>query len=254
MVSLPECPNNGFSLAMVNSLLTAIGGQTSNYEVTNSLLSLTGDKWMQQFPPMPTKRCLTAAVCSARSLVVAGGEGEGYKRLCVVEVMDTETLQWSTASSLPHPLSEASATLCGDQVYMLGGRDQSGKRSKSVFTCSLASLCKSCQPQSLGTRLKTRSLAKGHKVWRQLADTPFVSSMCASLHGHGQPLAVGGEDSVRNATAAIHVYNTTTNSWEVIRHMATPRSQCLVAVLPHDELMVVGGDVTNDSFEFVTVV
>ena len=251
---LPKCPNHGFSLAMVHGFLTTIGGQTPNDEFTNSLLSFSDKKWTKWLPPMPTKRWLTAAVCSGNLLVVAGGTGEGYKKLSTVEVMDTETLQWSTASSLPHPLSEASATLCGDQVYMLGGRDQSGKRSKSVFTCSLASLRQSCQSKSLGTRLKTMSLAKGHKVWHQLADTPFVSSMCASLHGHGQLLAVGGEDSVRNATASIHVYNTTTNSWEVIRHMATPRSQCLVAVLPHDELMVVGGDVTNDSFEFVTVV
>ena len=54
--------------------------------------------------------------------------------------MDTETLQWSTASSLPHPLGEASTTLCADQVYILGGFDQTGKESKSVFTCSLATL------------------------------------------------------------------------------------------------------------------
>ena len=31
------CPNSGCSLAMVNSLLTAIGGQTPNYELTNLL-------------------------------------------------------------------------------------------------------------------------------------------------------------------------------------------------------------------------
>ena len=101
---LPKCPNFDFSLAMVNSLLTAIGGKTSNYEVTNSLLSLTDNKWTKQFPPMPTKRWLTAVVCSGRSLVVAGGWGEGDKRLSTVEVMDTKTLQWSTASSLPQPL------------------------------------------------------------------------------------------------------------------------------------------------------
>jgi len=90
---------------------------------------------------------------------VAGGLGERYKKLSTDEVMDTETLQSSTASRLPHPLNEALATLCGDQVYMLGGYDQSGKQSKSVFTCSLAAHLQSCQPQSLGEQLKTLSLA-----------------------------------------------------------------------------------------------
>ena len=131
---------------------------------------------------MPSKRRLTAAVCSGRSLVVVGGLGEGDKNLSTVEVMDTETLQWSTASSLPHPLYIASATRCGDQVYMLGGWGQNG-RSKSVFTCSLATLLQSCQPQSPGERLKTLSSASSHKVWRQLADTPVTLSRCASLNG-----------------------------------------------------------------------
>ena len=236
---LPECPNYGFSLAVVNSLLTAIGGKTSNREVTNSLLSLTDNKWTKWFPPMPTKRRWTVVVCSGRSLVVAGGVGEGYKYLSTVEVMDTETLQWSIASSLPHPLFATSATLCGDQVYMLGGFYESEEESESVFTCSLAALLQSCQPQSLVAQLKTLSLAGKPKVWHQLADTPVTLSTCASLQG--RLLAVGGCGSDDEYTTAIHMYNTATNSWEVISHMASPRSQCLVAVLPHNELMVVGG-------------
>ena len=91
---LPRCPNSDFCLAVVNNLLTAIGGRISRYgDYTNSLLSLTDMKWTEQFPPMPTKRWCTAVVCSGRSLVVAGGEGEGSgKKLSTVEVMDTETL------------------------------------------------------------------------------------------------------------------------------------------------------------------
>ena len=247
---IPKCPNHGFSLAVINSLLTVIGGETPTNEVTNSLLSLTDSEWTEQFPPMPTKRWLTIAVCSDRSLVVAGGS-TGYKFLSTVEVMDTETLQWSTASSLPHTLHQATATLCGDQIYILGGFNQANKYSKSVFTCSLASLLMSCQPQSLLARLK----AFFTKVWQKLADTPVTLSTCASVHG--QLLAVGGCDSDDKATTDIHMYNTTTNYWEVISHMATPRHQCLVVVLPHNELMVVGGyDSTHgiDSVEIATIV
>ena len=113
---------------MVSGLLTAIGGKMPNKEVTNSLLSLSNNYWIEHFPPMPTKRWLTIVVCSVRHLLVAGGS-EGYVKLSNVEVMDTDTLQWSTASSFPHPLSETTATLCGDQVYTLGGIDQSAKQS-----------------------------------------------------------------------------------------------------------------------------
>ena len=140
---------------------------------------------------------------------------------------------------------------------MLGGYYQIGKPSKSVFTCSLAALLQSCQPQFLVTQLKTLSLANRPKVWHQLADTPVTLSTCASLHG--QVLAVGGEDSDDKHTTVIHMYNTTTNSWEVISHMTTPRCRCLVAVLPHNQLMVVGGRTPDswggtDSVEIASII
>ena len=248
---LSECRNCDFSLAMISSFLTAIGGRTPKYEITNSLLSLTDSKWTERFPPMPTKRRLTAAVCSGESLVVAGGLGEGDKYLSTVEVMDTETLQWSTASNLPCSLSWATAKLCGNQVYMLGDFDQRDECSKSVFTCSLATLLQSCKPQSIGARLKTLSLVSRPKVWNQLADTPVTLSTCASLQG--RLLVVGGKDSDDKETTAIHMHNTTTNSWEVISHMATPRYRCSVAVLPHNELMVVGGFTDYEVTDFVEI-
>ena len=68
-------------------------------------------------------------------------------------------------------------------------------------------------------------------------------------------LIVGGMD-LGDEKDAIYMYNTTTNSWEVVGHMATPRHQCLVAVLPHSELMIVGGRTskgTTYSVEIATV-
>ena len=58
----------------------------------------------------------------------------------------------------------------------------------------------------------------------------------------GQLLAIGGLDSDDKPTTAIlYVYNQATNSWNVISHMATARSDCFAAVLPNNELMLVGG-------------
>jgi len=116
------------SLAVVNGLLTAIGGEGQQWlsGFTNQLFSLIGEKkWVEHFPPMPTMRRSTAAVCSGKSLVVAGGEKEvpldSVTKLKTVEVMDTETLQWSTASSLPFPLAYASATICQNHSYLPAG-------------------------------------------------------------------------------------------------------------------------------------
>ena len=182
---------------------------------------------------MPTKRYGTAAVCSGKSLVAAGGSGGDHKSLHTVEVMDMETLQWSTASSLPFALRYASATICQDRIYLLGYDMSDAPRS--VLACSMADLLQSCRPQMLGASLKTLTL---QEVWHRVANLPVCSSSCATLCG--QLLAVGGSDDISYMTA-IHQYNPATNSWEVISHMPTRRSHTLVAVLPGNKLMVVGG-------------
>ena len=122
-------------------------------------------------PCQPTKRKLTAAVCSGKTLVVAGGVGEENTILSTVEVMDTDTWQWSTASSLPHPLSDATATVCGDRVYLLGLCDRG---ATSVFTCSLQS-----------QRLPITQLS-----WHTTTDLPVKSSTCITLHGQLLTVAV----------------------------------------------------------------
>ena len=119
---LPDCVRADGSITITNGWLTTIGGYY--HCVSNELFSLTGEgsnrKWTEKFPPMPTERSDTSALCTKTSLVVAGGMGE-VGMLSTVEVMNTENHQWSTAADLPQPIYCASATVCGDQLYMLGG-------------------------------------------------------------------------------------------------------------------------------------
>ena len=232
--TVPDCPSESFTFTVVNGLVTAVGGQLSR-KYTNTLFSLVGRKrkWVEHFPRMPTKRELPGVVCSGNVLVVAGGEGEGRTRLTTVEVMDTDTLQWSIASSLPHRLSGASATLCGGRVYIAAGWGQPGYSTTSVFSCSLSALL---QSQIVGT---TFSRPGNQRVWFTFPDLPVKSSTIVTLNE--QLLAVGGYDSNQMDTNNIYSYNTETNSWEVISHMPTARHRCLVAVLPGNKLMVVGG-------------
>ena len=52
-------------------------------------------------------------------MIVAEGRDKNLLKLQIVEVLNTETLQWSTTSDLPLPLSSDSAAICGDHVYIL---------------------------------------------------------------------------------------------------------------------------------------
>ena len=242
---LPECPKRSFSIAVVSGLLTAIGGcQSPGVMHTKTLLSLTEQqKWTEQFPLMTYYHISPAVACTSTSLIVAGGGGSDGEQ-APVEVMDTSTLYWSTAASLPHPWWQPTVAMCGDRMYMAGGFVE-GVKTNSVLTCVVSELLQSTatQHQSLGARLTTalglQPSTDSPKVWQEAAPIPVYRSSLVTLHG--RLLAVGGCDSASNPTSAVYQYDTATNSWKVISHMSTKRYQCFTAVLPDNTLLVAGG-------------
>ena len=240
---LPDCPYKHSSLAVINGQLTAIGGYKdifNKYTFSNKLLSLPDYK--EVFPAMPTERSDPITVTSKEHLIVAGGKiGWSAAKSNIVEVMDTKSLVWSTVASLPHPYTGASGTICGDQIFMLGGWDSKGKL-KSVLTCSLIELLQSSSSSS---------------IWHRVADAPAYYSTCAAVNG--ELLAVGGCDNEEWTSSAIHKYNQTTNSWDLISNMPTARCFSFVAVFSTNEMMVVGGstdinlyNIDTDEIQIVT--
>ena len=244
---LPNSPTEDCPSVIINNLLTLVGGKCSRI-ITNQLFSLTGEsrgrRWTEEFPSMPTKRCASAALCTETALIVAGGWGiKDSSILQIIEVLNTETLQWSAAAYLPKPLYEVPAAICGDHVYILG--------ESNMYTCSVPTLIQSSKSFIAG--LKSMVIA----VWKEVAAPPVTLTTCVSIHG--RLLAIGGRDADQKSTTGsttIYTYNPTTDSWEIIGHMATPRSDCIAAVLPNNLLMIVGGStdgVGTDSVEFATV-
>ena len=235
---LPDCVKERASITVIRGRLTTVGGVKSN-----ELFTLTGEgssrRWTKEYPPMPTKRRLATSLYTGATLIVAGGAGEG-RVLSTVEVMNTENHQWSTAADLPQSVYLASATVCGDRMYMLGGADKRYTSTKSVYTCSVGALLQSCAPSSLEAKLKRIRLSDKVSVWRQVADLPIIDSTCESIHS--RLLAIGGADDARKGTTAVYKYSSTSNSWKVISHMTTGRYRCFTAILPHNQLMVVGGE------------
>ena len=227
---LPECPKKYFSIAVVNGLLTAVGGESSG-TATKSLLSLSQQKWIEQFPRMTYYHNSPVVVTTNTSLIVAGGWGPDIEK-AAVEVMDTETSHWSTVASLPHPRAQATAAICGGRMYIGGGVTSGSVWTKSVLVCEVRDLLKSATPQP-----QTSAHAHSSHVWREIAELPVVRSSLISLQG--QLLAIRGKTG--DVTSEVRQYDVTTNSWRVVGHMRMKRYGSLVAVLPNNRVMVVGG-------------
>ena len=235
---LPRCPLGHPTLVVIDGQLTAIGDKNP---LSNQLSTLQGrprhsQQWMTVYPPMPTRRYLTTALWSTEetALVVAGGVGEENRVLTIVELMHRENGQWSTAASLPLPLTRCSVTLLDERIYLLGGLTVN-ESSRRVLSCSLRRLLDSASNRGDTSR-------RARNVWNTLADLPVYDSTCVSFRGF--LLAVGGRDEWHIPTTAVRIYIPARNMWEVVGHMGQRRYQCFAIVVPNScQIMVVGGTV-----------
>ena len=232
---LQPCKHLYFGMAVVRDRLTAIGGCQvpvfSNTEIRSLLSFLPSENsWVEVLPPMTSGRVRPATVATHSHLVVAGGEvfSDGASKVPIskVEVLDTETLQWYTAQSLP-PSAAAyypQMALCAGRLYFVN--------KSALFSCSLEHLVRSCKHNS----------ANRISSWSRQADVPVADNFSLAVFRE-HVLALGGSDDFfgKHPTAAIHCYDTVANSWSVIGQLPTPRSIVLAAVLISNEVVVVGG-------------
>ena len=244
---LRKCPTVECPSIVIKDRLTLVGGIKGN-TIVSQLFTLVkeGQKhvWREKYPPMPTNRWGSAALCTIRDLViVAGGEGEGDVLLKVIEVMDANTKQWTTIAELPLALCYPTLIQCGDCIFLTGGNNKYHDPSRAVYKSSnLASIPTAT---SLGARLAGRVLApvvnfsRIKITWTRVANLSVTYTACVSFNDH--LLSIGGMDSSDQPTASIQVYNPASDRWEVISHMGTSRYDCFAAVSSDQQLVVIGG-------------
>ena len=113
-----------------------------------------------------------------------------------------------------------------------------------MYTCAVSSIIQSCTSQSAAD------------VWSIVSAPPVVDTSCVSIQG--QLLTLGGRGLNTNPTAAVYIYDQTDDSWKSVKYgLMKSRSQAFAAVLPNNQLMVVGGlnehSSEMDSVELATI-
>ena len=236
---LPDCTQELFGLAVINDHLTAVGGRkgVGDLEPLNSLVSLCEGEWVELLPPMPTQRTDPAVMTTAdhKYAVVAGGDTNWMSTKHVtVELLEIGSLQWMAMCDLPKPLYGITGTICGGSIYCLD-------EHCSGYTCTVESLISSCKSHTAHTTPQTSA-----KVWLALPQIPVDFSSPASICG--QLVIFGGADATyhgcypdRIALSTIHQYDPTSNNWVYIGSLPRAKEGSLVAELPGDRILVVGG-------------
>ena len=236
---LPPSLYRNSGLVIIDGDLTAVGGNNISRH-TNKLFTLRQGRWIEHYPPMNTVRSYTAVVSTSDGnyIVVIGGY-VGVDWTATVELFHVRSRRWYELTNLPQTLIQPSATICDNQLHVIG-RDGDG------YSCSLQALLSSDQPitsQSISNIL----------TWTPLPQLPVTASTAATLCG--QLVTVGEK---RDWSPVNPIHQLIDRQWVEIGSMSSGRSRCLVVTPSPDKMMIVGGYGANyqslDSVEECVVV
>ena len=187
--------------------------------MTNKVAAWKEGKWVEEFPPMPTARWYHAVVGNEKYVIAAGGmDGETSVELFTIGVD-----MWSTVISLPCYLRYISATLGTDDMYVMAYDGQ----TYSVPLSTLLASVSTDKPKELPS----------HQQWQMHSRCPVSGSTLCTMGG--AILAIGGvRGSIDTANTT---YQLISGQWTEISHMDTPRLRPIVAVLPSNWMVVMGG-------------
>ena len=227
---LPPCPYRDSGLVIINGQLTAVGGWDGSRR-TNKLFTLRQSQWIKEYPPMNTARSGTTIVSSSDGeyIIVIGG---GWT--ATVELFQVSSRRWHQLKDLPQPLRYPSATICGNQLHVIG-RDGNG------YSCSLQALLSSDRP------ITSQSIP--HLIsWTSLPRLPVKYSTAATLSG--QLVIIGG---LQDSSIVKTIYQLLDGQWVEIGSVSCDRSRCLVVSPSPDKMMIVGGWWEDSVEECITV-
>ena len=189
---LPPCPNKDSGLVIINGQPTAVGqGGHDGSGYTNKLFTLRHKlfrqrQWIEKYPPMNTARSQATGVSSSdgEHIIVIGGGGDDWT--ATVELFQVSSRRWHQLNDLPQPLPFPSATICDNQLHVIGSVGNG-------YSCSLQVLLSSDRP------ITSQSIP--HLIsWTSLPRLPVTNSTAATLSG--KLVIIGGDG--RGPVKTIH--------------------------------------------------
>ena len=234
---LPPCPYRDSGLAIIDSELTTVGGKDGRFCPTNQVLTLRQGQWVKKYPPMNTPRSHPAVISTSDGdyLIVIGGYIGGGCWTATVELFQVKNRRWHKLINLKQLSPIPSATICGDQLNVIGD-DGNG------YSCSLQALPSSDRPIMSPLTLS----------WKPLPRLPVTDSTTATLCG--QLVIIGG---MQDKSPVNSIHQLVDGKWVRIGSMASDRCLCLVASPSPDRIIIVGDayyDNVRDSVEECAVV
>ena len=241
---LPNAPQYWCKAVVISGQLTLLGGRdTVSGKITNELHTWVEDKeqlqWVALLPNMLSKRFRPGVVCYHNNVVVIGGLAEDETTvLSTVEMMNTAARHWwrPAALHLPKPLYSMSLALCGDQIYIAGGKKGPASLIKQAWKLPCTAVEEALNHQS-------KAATQDCMLWVRIKGPPMWK--CTLVPNSSIPVAIGGFDASWNPTKRMFAFNSATNKWHQVGELTVARGCPCVVPTCSTSCFIVGGSTSS---------
>lgn len=233
------------TLTNIENHLTTVGGvEPKTFTKLKKLCTFSDTgTWDEIYPPMAYQRMSPAVISTDSYVVVIGGWFGAH--IDSVEVLQLSNNQWSPLCPLPYGISNGTAVVCDNNIYILGGDSSSQIKNStySIFRANFKELI-ALKPSS----------SESSKVWQNIFQLPgpLRASTCVAIQD--KLLAIGGRDEQKKVSSTVYNYDV---EWCYKSRMIMARSHCLAAVCQDLNLLVIVGGFTdsgkNDETEIAKI-
>jgi N-acetylneuraminic acid mutarotase len=221
---------------------------------------------------MPTARTEVAGAVLDGKIYVIGGFEEQGKATDVVEVYDPLTDTWDRVSPLPIPLEHTAVSTYNGKLFVVGGYtivdeertptdklfsyDPSTDKWEELESMPIARGALTAnfidgilyaiggEDSSLKTLTKTEAYDPTTDTWSTKSSMPTPRHHIASIADDGKIYVIGGRQTGNlpgQNVDATEVYDTKSDTWNVLQQMPTKRSGLATAIY-NDSVYVFGGE------------
>ena len=206
-----------------NGYVAAIGGQEGD-QPTNEVWIWKDQQWVQH-KSMEYKRSDPAVVTSLDYNYVVAISGNVRTNVVVpwtssVEIYSVEKSSWKSVCALPSPHTGIEVTLCKDSLYIFPDQYKKG------FKCSLNALVSSTADDQ-------------RAIWQCIEGSPLRFSTPTTVGDC--VVCVGGANEEKFGLDEIHIYDETTDSWNMIEGCLEKGRMYSMVEVYKKTVVVVGG-------------
>ena len=224
-------------LQIIDGKLAVIGGHDisnmSAMRATNKVSTFINNRWTDHFPNLLRARSRPGVVSHSEYIIVAGGYRDEDTDHNDIEILNTtQPSQWiMTSILLPEPMWNIFPTISDNKIVIVGCGISTG-RTNTVYQL----------PVDIITSSTTSQATSNQPVqWTELPSAPHYNTI--TIPNSHPPVIMGGNylDLQGVPTSDVAMLDESTNKWNTVPSLSSPRVCVAVVHIDSDTILVLGG-------------